>query len=409
MSEEQGLSGAKALGREHLRPAVQNYVKYGLDEWLTLLGRELGRLDVDEHCDVDVLFGALEPAFVHHRWSGAYWEVDGPVAVLREVVAPEQSGAEFAIGLVGAVFGKNKVPRVFEAVHRGTVVHALRPEIGERPLFSSGAFLPVFVGERSIGVLSLSGPGFSGADLPAAYLIAHHLSAVGALTGLLGDIGPRASVGRVSSLIAGQIREPVKNLSSASGRMRERLSRDDALRPLALDLECQATRLKLLVDDLVDYTRPLTVWTDEIPLDMLARSVAVSVRRVHHEICEGRQIVLDTAKPSPIAAIDPSLVARALGNVLVNVAERTPRGGTVTVQIRRGDDDARIDVSADAAAPEDAARVFQPFGHVDRPRRGIGLAVARRLIRASGGKLTLTHRRAGLHFRMRVPLAKEAD
>jgi two-component system OmpR family sensor kinase len=265
----------------------------------------------------------------------------------------------------------------------------------------------VFEGDRVAGVLAIAGPGLTSTDLPAAHVIAHHLASL--LASSPGEPGSgvsaRVGLGRVSALIASEIREPVRNLASLSSRLRERLFRDTALLPLAAELDRGATRLRLLLEDLLDYTRPLTPWKDAVPLDVIARSVVASVQRVCSEACAGRALVLEVDRPAPIARLDPALLSRALSNVMVNVAERTPITSGITVSILSRDGQARIQIRADGYEPKKADPV-EPFDALSpalRRRHAIGLTVARRLTRAAGGRLVLERRRSGSSYSFRFP------
>lgn len=405
------IQGAKPLERSLIRATeVAGAEKYSLDGWLRFLAQELSRLGSEDRRDVDAVFGALEPAFAGQRWSGAYWEVNGPVAVLRQVIAPEKAGAEFAVPLVGVALTRAKVPRVFDAVD------ARRPclwssEQRAAPLFSSGAFAPVYEGERVCGVLAVAAEGLTERDLPALAVLSHHLAV--ACTVPLPSHAPASTetLGRISAIIANEVREPVRHLSSLSGRIRERLSRDPALGSLSFELDRRATQLKLLVEDLLDYTRPLTPWPDSLPLDIVTRSVLVSVQRVYREACHGRSIVLEVERPAPIARVDPALVSRALGNVLVGVVERSSPSSIVSVSIRERGNHARIDVVSDdrSASSDPSWDAFETSSPGARRRHAIGLAVARRLVRATGGRLVLERRKTGPAYSFRLPLDPAPD
>lgn len=378
-----------------------------LDAWATILSRELSRLSPEERRDIDAVLGALEPAFVEHRWSGAYWKVDGPVAVLRQVVAPEQSGVEFAVPLVGTEFIRGKLPVVFGVAEtcRARFVPGLVGATRGLPLFSSGAFVPVHEGERAAGVLAIHGPGLGADDLAVPHLVAQHLAMITALSGTRDAPSTPRETGRIAALIASEIKNPVRGIASLSGRLRERLSRDSSLGGLTADLDREATRLRLLLEDLLDYTRPLTPWPDSVPLDIVLRSVLVSAQRVYRESFQGRTVVLEIERPAPIARVDPALLSRALSNVLVNVAERTKETTTMVVSVKRHQGEARIRLAfeGDPWLRGSEGRVSGELA-ARRRRHAISLGVARRLIRAMGGRLVRERRRVGAAYSLRVPL-----
>lgn len=403
------IRGAKPIERSLVRatraPVAE---KYSLDDWLQYLGQELSRLGSEERRDIDAVFGALEPAFAGQGWSGAYWEVNGAVAVLRQVIAPEKSGAEFAVPLVGVALTRTKVPRVFDVVDTCRAQFAAVSPLRGVPLFSSGAFAPVYEGERVAGVLAVASEGLTESDLSAISVLSHHLAVACTVPLPSNPAASGGSLGRISAVIGSEIREPVRHLASMSGRLRERLSRDAHLGPLSFELDRRTTQLKLLVEDLLDYTRPLTPWPDSLPLDIVTRSVLVSVQRVYREACHGRAIVLEVERPAPVARVDPALVSRALGNVIVGVVERSLPSCGVSVLVHARGKHARIDVVCeDQSAQNDPKWEAFDISSADvRHRHAIGLAVARRLVRATSGRLVLERRGSGVTYSLRLPLAQ---
>lgn len=101
----------------------------------------------------------------------------------------------------------------------------------------------------------------------------------------------------------------------------------------------------------------------------------------------------------PFADADPRHLARALRNLLTNAATYTGRGGTVRVTVAREGHLAKIRVSdtGPGIPPEHQRHVFERFYRADPSRgrdgspggTGIGLTVARELVRANGGELRI--------------------
>jgi signal transduction histidine kinase len=111
---------------------------------------------------------------------------------------------------------------------------------------------------------------------------------------------------------------------------------------------------------------------------------------------------------------DPEALAEALGNLLHNALKYAAQDGPVEISARRL---ARIVVFAVAdrgpGLPPDAARdVFEPFSRfvsAERPDpggSGLGLTIARQIVRAHGGKIAVARRRGpGLVFYFVLPAA----
>src|SRR6185295_16784504 len=95
----------------------------------------------------------------------------------------------------------------------------------------------------------------------------------------------------------------------------------------------------------------------------------------------------------------------------------TEPGGSVTVAVHRGGDDAYVTVADTGVgiAPEDQDRVFEEFQQVGDPDRqragtGLGLALTKRLVEAHGGEITLVSAPGeGSVFTVRLPAAPVDD
>ncbi len=103
----------------------------------------------------------------------------------------------------------------------------------------------------------------------------------------------------------------------------------------------------------------------------------------------------DPAEPCPLMG-DSHLLARVVENLLDNAVRHTPAGGRI--QVRWGCEQATLHFAVADSGPgiaaHDLPHLFTPLyrGETSRNRRtggaGLGLAIARRILRAHGGDLT---------------------
>ncbi len=109
------------------------------------------------------------------------------------------------------------------------------------------------------------------------------------------------------------------------------------------------------------------------------------------------------------ATCSPRLV-RVLQNLVQNSIRHTPADGSVTIHARRADGRLRLVVEDTGEGIPDEAlpRVFEPFYRADpartEPGSGLGLAVAKRIVEALGGDITVESAPAsGARFEVSVP------
>jgi signal transduction histidine kinase len=124
-----------------------------------------------------------------------------------------------------------------------------------------------------------------------------------------------------------------------------------------------------------------------------------------------RQITVDCQVASGITVQgDEMLLRRVITNLLQNAIAYTPIGGQVEVSLTTTPDDVELRVrdSGPGIAEADQRRVFERFVRLDTARAGggagLGLAIARWIVEAHGGSLTLvTSGPGGSVFAARLP------
>ena len=244
---------------------------------------------------------------------------------------------------------------------------------------------------RLVGLMSLIGVGLGAiVALPAGLFLAHramrpvHL----AFTRQRAFVADASHEFRTPLTLIRATTEYVQRLPDASPTVREELSG-------VLD-EIDAT--SRLVDDLLVLAR---VDSAELPLrrqptdlGKLARAATDAVA----PLAEGSGLSWSVSAPHGLFAdVDPDRIRQVLRILLDNAIAYTAAGGTIHVSVERHDKRVRIAVTDTGAgiAPEDQARVFDRFYRADRARAratggtGLGLAIARALVQAHGGEISL--------------------
>jgi two-component system, NtrC family, sensor histidine kinase HydH len=215
-----------------------------------------------------------------------------------------------------------------------------------------------------------------------------------------------AAVGRLSSAIAHEIRNPVAMISSSLATA-ARGHLDAPQREEMCDIAAkEAERLEKLTDDFLTYARPRSPQITATPLaDTLA--YVAGVCRAH---ASGKGIeVRVEVQESLSAEIDPAQIQQALLNLVMNAVDASPPGGTVLLKAgRNGDQWVHIGIENHGAAipTEDMPRIFEPFFTTKSKGTGLGLAIARNIARAHGGDLvvaTNAPQRVCFHLILRTP------
>jgi signal transduction histidine kinase len=215
-----------------------------------------------------------------------------------------------------------------------------------------------------------------------------------------------AAVGRLSSAIAHEIRNPVAIISSALSTV-NREGVQASVREEMCDIAAkEASRLEKLTTDFLTYARPRGP-------NKLPTSVADTLGYVA-EVCRARSnekdVILSVRESGDLMAdMDAAQVQQALINLVMNAVEASPPSGRVLLgAVADGSGQIQIDVE-DAAGPippEVTAQIFEPFFTTKPGGTGLGLAIARNIARAHGGDLVLsTNRQECVRFSLTLTRA----
>jgi signal transduction histidine kinase len=183
-------------------------------------------------------------------------------------------------------------------------------------------------------------------------------------------------------------------------------------------VRAESDRLADLVDDLFELSRTQAgvlqlefarVSLGDLVSDALAGADPVAAAK-------GVHLRGSVRGPVPDVEASPPEVLRALRNVLENAIRHTPNDGTVVVEAGTRDGHGYVEVrdSGGGIAPVDLPRVFDVAFSGDSARTpgsgaGLGLAIARGLVEAHHGELSVRNEDDGACFTMRIPLAELGD
>ena len=160
--------------------------------------------------------------------------------------------------------------------------------------------------------------------------------------------------------------------------------------------------LAQLVDDLFELARiDANALTLELRMLPVAPVVSSSLRGVEAE-ARLRQIRLAAEVGDDVEArFAPDKVERVLMNLLTNALRHTPSDGSVAVRVAAFPHEVRVAVedTGEGLDAEAQTRMFDRFWRADRSRSsrgaGLGLAIARGLVEAHGGRIWAEEREGG--------------
>ena len=216
-----------------------------------------------------------------------------------------------------------------------------------------------------------------------------------------------AAVGRLSSAIAHEIRNPVAMISSSlATATRGAVDAEQRAMMFAIAAK-EATRLEQLTNDFLAYARPRPpAKSVNNVADLLAYVADLS--RAH---ADSKSVGVAVNAPGELLCdCDPAGLQQLLLNLVMNAIDASPPLATVTLSGKEVAGWVMIEVEnrGEAIAPDRLGRVFEPF-FTTKPRgTGLGLAIARTIARSQGGDVTLTANRPEcIRFSVNLPATAE--
>ena len=195
------------------------------------------------------------------------------------------------------------------------------------------------------------------------------------------------------------LRTPLANMQAMLEALEDGLGRPEEYVPV---LREQVHVLSMLVDDLFELARiDAGALTLEMHPLLVAPVVSSSLRGVEAE-ARSRHVSLAAEVDDDVTArFAPDKVERVLMNLLTNALRHTPSDGAVAVRVepRAGEVRVAVEDTGDGLDAEAQARMFERFWRGDQSRSsrgaGLGLAIARGLVEAHGGRIWAEDREGG--------------
>jgi CheY-like chemotaxis protein len=214
--------------------------------------------------------------------------------------------------------------------------------------------------------------------------------------------------------VAHELRNPLAPLRHSIEWLEQAPDQQEALTACLPIMRRQSDHLVRLVDDLADMSRitqnKLTLRLSSI--DIL-QALQTSIEE-HRTDLEAKEQTLEVDVPGhPVTlAADAVRLSQVFGNLLANGIRYTPRGGRISITVRKTAEDATLTFTdtGEGIDPKDLERIFDLFVQVapHRTGLGIGLALVHRIVQMHGGSITASSpgRGCGSTFTVRLPLGE---
>jgi signal transduction histidine kinase len=197
------------------------------------------------------------------------------------------------------------------------------------------------------------------------------------------------ALGRLSTVIAHEVRNPLMIIKAALHSLRQKDVAADRVHEAVADIDEEVTRLNRIVNEVLDFARPIRFEVHPTDLNALCRESAAAAATS----AAGGPVGLALDPSITMVATDPERLRIALVNLLVN-ARHASNGSSaeVTLSTRAASDRVQLRITdrGPGIAAADLARIFDPYFTTKRGGTGLGLPIAKNIVEGLGGTIMVT-------------------
>jgi signal transduction histidine kinase len=203
-----------------------------------------------------------------------------------------------------------------------------------------------------------------------------------------------SALGRLSTVVAHEIRNPLMIIKTALRPLRRADLPPDQLHAAVDDIDDEVARLNRIVNEVLDFARPIRFEVAPTDLRALGESAVAAVSTP-----DAPAVRLVAPPGLPAIDTDGERLRQALVNILANAQDAVAaRDGDTRppVELRMAASGGKVSIAVRdegvGIAPEDLPRVFDPYFTTRRTGSGLGLAIARNIIEGLGGTISVSSR-----------------
>lgn len=187
-------------------------------------------------------------------------------------------------------------------------------------------------------------------------------------------------MGQISSELAHDLRSPLQTIQNAIYLI-EKDPENKLLYSMVRQSLAQATEI---LDSFREYYKSHLIQRLEVdPVKIVELALS------NLEVPDNVKVVKDMMGVEPVS-LDPSKMALAIRNLLVNAVEAMPSGGELRLKLSQSPDELKIVISdTGTGIPSGIAEIiYTPFMSGEKQGRGLGVPTAKRIVESHGGGLS---------------------
>ncbi|MFP5264298.1 MAG: ATP-binding protein [Blastocatellia bacterium] len=217
-----------------------------------------------------------------------------------------------------------------------------------------------------------------------------------------------SSIGLLAAGVAHEVNTPLAGISSYTQMLLQQVPESDSKRRMLEKIQTQTLRASGIVNNLLNFSRTGDTQFRDVDLN---RVLDDTLQLLEPQLRSSKfEILRNYGADLPSAYGNASKLQQVFMNLVLNARDAMPQGGRLTIQTRLVDTSLVVDFrdTGVGIAPENIARIYDPFFTTKEVGQGtgLGLALSYGIIQEHSGRIFVESRPGeGTHFTIKLPTA----
>jgi PAS domain S-box-containing protein len=192
-----------------------------------------------------------------------------------------------------------------------------------------------------------------------------------------------AAVGKVSSTISHELRNPIGAISNSVYFLKMKLDNagvDDKVKKHLEMLENNVDRVRQIISEMLDFTRVTK-------LDVTKCSVVDAINAALGRVVIPNGVTVETFFTNVFVEMDHRLIEQAFLNIITNAIQAMPKGGKLTIAVKENEIYIAFTDTGTGISKENVPSLFEPLFTTKPSGIGLGLTMVKDVVDKHGGRI----------------------